>query len=140
MLLGLYSVALDWTQSRSSLATSSLYLDALRLRYHRCTLNRHFQNAVLKPSTNLALIGALRQAKAAAERSVAVLPYVIAAALLLLLLGLALTRDGQYVLMQRNIHILGLNAWQLGSDDQVSILGSCVYCAPGLVGSTVELP
>src|SRR5215212_6472354 len=81
---------------------------------------------MLIAGTDLALIGAFGQGKGAAERSVAALPYVVAAALRFLL-GLALPRDGQYVLMQRNIDVLWLNAWQLGSNDQVSVLLRCVY-------------
>jgi hypothetical protein len=40
--------------------------------------------------------------------------------------------------MQRDIHILWLHAWQLGSDDQVSILLRCVY-RWGLLSKALKL-
>src|SRR5215212_1609393 len=78
---GLSSEALEWTQPRSTLAAGTFYLDALRLLYCTSTLNRHFQHALIKAGRNLALVRAGRQAKGAAERSVAALPYEVAATL-----------------------------------------------------------
>src|SRR5947209_8527518 len=75
--------------------TPTLDLDTLGLLYSCSALESNFQDPILVAGLDLALVYAFGQGQAAAKRTVATLPYVVAPTLLLLL-NLALPRDGQY--------------------------------------------
>jgi hypothetical protein len=72
------------------LAARALYLDAPGGLLNSGSLHNDLKHSVLEAGVDLALICALRQRHAPAERTVAALPYMVASTLLFLL-GLVLT-------------------------------------------------
>src|SRR5919199_226560 len=109
-----------------ALTACALYLDAPGLSHRRSALDGHLQNPVLVPGPDTAFIHAFGQRHAPTERAAPALPYVVAAPLLFLLFP-ALPADGQHVVLERNVHILGPYARQLGPDHQVAVSLEHVY-------------
>src|ERR671916_3054299 len=102
-------------------ARHALDLDALGLLDGGGAGDPNLEHAVLEAGVDGALVDALGQRHAAAERAVPALPYVEPGALAVLL-GLPLAADGQHPAVQRDVDVLLLDAGQLGPHDDVPVL------------------
>src|SRR5688572_28121450 len=98
-----------------------LYLDAPGLPSRRGTLEGYLQDAVLVAGMDLLLIYTFGQDHAPLEGAVAQLPYVVAGPLLFFV-DLALPRDGQNPIVDRDVYVLRLYAGHLDPNYQVSVL------------------
>src|SRR5215212_8636572 len=109
-----------------ALAARALYLDALRGLFYSSSLHGDLEHAILEAGVDLALVGVLRQRHAAAERTVAALPNVVATTILFLI-DLVLAGDGQDPILEGDVHILLLESGKLSTDNQVVVLGEHVH-------------
>src|SRR5258708_36449845 len=94
------------------LAFGQLDLSPRALRF-RLLGNRHFQNALLELCLGVVGVDPLRQRDGAVEVTIAALR-VIVVALFLFLLDLLLAFDREHVVVHRDLHILLIEAGQLG--------------------------
>src|SRR3984893_2426592 len=96
------------------LAIGQLDLSPRTLRF-RLLGNRHFQNALLELCLGAVGVDPLRQRDGAVEVTIAALR-VIVVTLFLFLLDLLLAFDRKHVVGHRDLHILLIEAGQLGSN------------------------